>query len=1188
LNLGEGELLKRIGLPIILVLASIGTLFLAFNIRTVGTTVRSDADIFCNGWSSSEYENEQEKYWVDHFDNNESTGWILVGDNPYLHNDVDSYITSYGTGNCSWFQFEDTSLATLQTVILLVEWRTSSIMSGGETRLYLDNGESEVDLGSFDLTLEYSWTEINVTGTLETISRVNDTRLKVESLHTGLYLVAVRGAYFKIYNGPVPVQTATEIYGKPSSQVTLSEKWIDQDGLSSYALNHNASGSWLAQNITGALTGTEAWSNTTIRLQNDTSSVLAYRFWANDTDGNWEKTDVLYVYPVKNFSPELLRYIEDVDGSPISHSYGRKDFFDNNTGRFWKFYSDGANIKYTSTEDGQTWRAPQSVRSVENGFEFYVCGGDGAVHYVYNSERQGGDVCYRKGLLNSNGTIAWVTSEQVAVEAGTSQRFYACSVVTDTNGYPYIVFGNRTDPNLKTFNLVRSTYNNGTWQTAGGFPKQINENPDSDLVSGVALSLPSDKIYVVYCSAGSEEPPRGRMWNEPFLSPLENASDCMMQSNYPFSAVTDSYGHIHIDYRRTKSRVDYSFRNYTTGNWEVKDELVTSYLTDEPLSSNIYSWPVISWNSESELVYVHWWTQKDKSAWLKIRNSTSWKSRQRIIRLNTDSKLVRDSSLIVPQSHKNETLINFILQNLTDGQKEVWAYIYTNRPPVASFTESAEVVYTNEAILFNAGKSHDSDGTILSYYWDFDDGINATGVVVEHTYYDDGNYTVTLTVTDDDGSASTATAIKTILNRSPVAVFTESAETVQTGEVIYVNASASHDSDGTITAYSWDFGDGTNTSGILVQHAYEDDGEYTVVLTVTDDDGAVDNITSTKTAQNRPPVASFSESAEMVYTDEPITFNASSSYDADGIIASYYWSFGDETNTTGVFVDHSYPEDRNYTVTLTVTDDDGATASVNASKIILNRLPVASFTESAETVCIGDVIYFNASQSYDPDGYIAGYFWDFGDGVNATEVTVEHSYAQNGTYTVTLTVTDDDDAICVAASVKTVLHHNIAVLAVTPPKTVVAIKSNVNINVTIENQGDFTETFNVTLCVNTSSIALESITLISGDSKTVSFTWNTTSFAKGNYTIKALADIAPNESNTTDNTLTDGWIVLTIPGDVDGDFDVDIYDIVKLCMAYGFQKGDPEYDANCDINCDGDINIYDIVIACSHYGEEDL
>jgi len=130
----------------------------------------------------------------------------------------------------------------------------------------------------------------------------------------------------------------------------------------------------------------------------------------------------------------------------------------------------------------------------------------------------------------------------------------------------------------------------------------------------------------------------------------------------------------------------------------------------------------------------------------------------------------------------------------------------------------------------------------------------------------------------------------------------------------------------------------------------------------------------------------------------------------DGSIVSYLWDFGDGTSATGVSASHIYMDDGNFTVTLTVKDDKGATDSTAAVKTVLNRLPVASFTESKETAYVDEPIMFNASSCYDPDGTIVSYFWDFGDGINATGVIVSHAYSTNGTFIVTLTVTDDDAA----------------------------------------------------------------------------------------------------------------------------------------------------------------------------------
>jgi PKD repeat protein len=954
----------------------------------------------------------QSTCWVDSFDNTENAGWLFTGASPYLHNDTASFIASYGVGNCSWFHFPDTDLPTVQNVFLAVEWKTQSIKPAEEAKLLLHNSVSEVDLGSFNLTLEYRWTIINVTATLGTISQFNNATLKVASLHTGLYLITVRRAYLRIRNGPVPLKTSTATRGKPGGPVTLAMNWADPDGLSSYAVNHNASGSWLAQNISGPLTGTEAWSNHTITLPADTRAVVAYRFWANDTNNTWEASDVNHVYPVKNFSPHLLQQVEAVSASAISHSYGRKDFYDNVTSRFWKFYSDGGNLRYTSSLDGEAWRSPQTVRSAAAGFMFYVHTCNGTVHYVYNSEKTGDDIYYRQGTLHMDGAITWATSEQVAVDAGTAQRFYACSIVTDTDGYPCLVFGNRTDPDAKTLNLIRSNRTDGQWQTATGFPKQINEAADSDLVSGVALSLPNRHIYVLYCTAGNEEPPRGRLCAGTTLGPLENASADTMASNYPFSAVADSRGGVHVTYRRTESRVDYSFRNYTTGQWAIQDELVTSHLTSETLDSTTYSWPVIGWHPASAEVHVHWWTLDDKSAWLAIRNSTAWEPRRRIILLDEDLTLI-DGDVMTDWVHQNRILLDVVAQNVISGHTALWAYVYTNVPPSANFTESADTVYTGEPVSFDASASYDSDGTIVSHFWDF--------------------------------------------------------------------------------------GDGTNTTGVTAEHAYTDNGTYTVTLTVTDDDDATDSTSADKTVLNRPPHASFTVSATVVYPTEPVTFNATESTDPDGILVAYFWDFGDASNTTGSVVTHAYATAGNFTATLTVTDDDGATANATASM--------------------------------------------------------------------------------------TVLPRDVAVLTLTPSRTLVGTGFTVNVTATVANQGHYAEQFNLTLYANSTIIQTTPISLPVGNSTSTIFLWNTTGWSKGTYTLRVEADPVPGETDTADNTLLDGQVFITLPGDVDGDRDVDIFDIVRMSNAYGTSHPDPEYDPHCDLDGDGDIDIFDIVAAAGHYGD---
>lgn len=158
---------------------------------------------------------------------------------------------------------------------------------------------------------------------------------------------------------------------------------------------------------------------------------------------------------------------------------------------------------------------------------------------------------------------------------------------------------------------------------------------------------------------------------------------------------------------------------------------------------------------------------------------------------------------------------------------------------------------------------------------------------------------------------------------------------------------------------------------------------------------------------------------------------------------------------------------------------------------------------------------------------------------------------------------------------------DIAIADIQPWKRIVGQCFPVRINVTLQNQGDEEAVFNVTLRANMSRIGeITNMKLANGTSKTVTVTWNTRSVSKrGNYTISANATILVGETDVDDNTFVDGWVFVTIAGDVDGNRRIDIFDIVRLAMVYGVSLPNPRYDPYCDIDDNGMINIFDIVIA---------
>lgn len=123
-------------------------------------------------------------------------------------------------------------------------------------------------------------------------------------------------------------------------------------------------------------------------------------------------------------------------------------------------------------------------------------------------------------------------------------------------------------------------------------------------------------------------------------------------------------------------------------------------------------------------------------------------------------------------------------------------------------------------------------------------------------------------------------------------------------------------------------------------------------------------------------------------------------------------------------------------------------------------------------------------------------------------------------------------------------------------------------------------------------IGTQTITLISGGSTTATFTWNTTGFAKGNYTISVMADIVSGETDTADNSFVDGIVTIAMAGDINADGKVDVKDVYAVAKAYGTSLEGPNppgrtYHPNCDINDDGKVDVKDYYVVCKHYGETD-
>ena len=609
--------------------------------------------------------------------------------------------------------------------------------------------------------------------------------------------------------------------------------------------------------------------------------------------------------------------------------------------------------------------------------------------------------------------------------------------------------------------------------------------------------------------------------------------------------------------------------------------------------------------------------------------------------------------------------------------------VWVKKGPIASFVYSPIAPAVDENVTFNASASTADGGELIdpdSYFWDFGDGTNTTGKIVNHTYTSAGNFTVILNVTDTEELSATATTDVTILGY-PVADFTYFPPRPQIDETVTFNASLSTPDGGELTdpgSYAWDFdSDGEiDKYGMIVNWTYTTHGTYTVTLNVTDTEGLW-NITSTAIKVYAPPVASFDYSPKPPVVGENVTFNASASIDPDGYIANMTFYFGDDTNVTlstePWIINHTYTASGTYNVTLVVTDNDtktdttykiitvgappvanftwypevplvsdevtctdtstpdggvivtydwsltgpatwispngynnrtfhcDAAGTVNVTLtvtdseglsdstwalITIYAPPVANFTVSpAEPYYAPVTLTFNASSSTPDGGYLTdpgSYFWDFGDGTNATGMIVGHTYTLAGNYNVTLNVTDSEglsDSTWKSVIVNTL---SVAVTNVVPSfseafHTWGAPYYDIYVNVTVMNNGTVPINCTVTAYYDGYPIGTLPVTnLPSGNEATLTFNWNLTNVPdNATYTIKANATLLDGvDANPDNNEKVDGQVKVRLWGDVTGDDMVDIGDVLMVKLAYSEIIEEPF----ADVTGEGVVDIGDVLL----------
>ena len=391
---------------------------------------------------------------------------------------------------------------------------------------------------------------------------------------------------------------------------------------------------------------------------------------------------------------------------------------------------------------------------------------------------------------------------------------------------------------------------------------------------------------------------------------------------------------------------------------------------------------------------------------------------------------------------------------------------------------SDQTVNEGDTVYFSGSFYDQGTEDTHTYEWDFGDSSSDTSSLTpNHVYCDDNSYTVTLTVTDDDGGIGYDTLTVTVSNVAPVADAGLD-QTVNEGDTVSFTGSATDAGSCDTHTYEWEFGDGYTSTNQNPTHVYGDNGVFTATLTVTDDDGAssdpdivvitVDNVAPSASGLSYAWCDENTIRSMIVQNiDDPgsdditITWDlgdgtapeTSPIYFNNGVSADPYPS--PEVNPVIDLMetkDHIYGDNGDFTVTVTITDDDGGVTVVTGSVRVDNVNPIITSEISMEWPYPDNPGYilpgvhnldFTAT-AYDQGSDDLTFNWDWDDGnttvtiyyndgigadpypspeindINVTD-TVTHTYADPGTYDVVLTVTDDDGGIVTSTSFQVIV-----------------------------------------------------------------------------------------------------------------------------------------------------------------------
>ena len=378
-----------------------------------------------------------------------------------------------------------------------------------------------------------------------------------------------------------------------------------------------------------------------------------------------------------------------------------------------------------------------------------------------------------------------------------------------------------------------------------------------------------------------------------------------------------------------------------------------------------------------------------------------------------NSDTVYDESSVTPTtSHTwgddaSATITLRVTDNKGETDTDTTSVTVTNVPPLADAGSDFKV-NEGEAASFSGAFTDPGWLDTHTGEWDFAGLGTSTLQNPKFTFMDDGVYTVTLTMTDDDGGVGQDVLEAIVLDLAPMAEFNWSPEPQDEGSPIQFNDLSTSFPD-TIVSWSWNFAGLGSSADPNPTFAFTDDGVHAVSLTVTDEDGSTDTVRHDVTVVALGPTAAFTWSPEPQNEGSPIQFTDESTSHPNTIV-SWSWDFAGLGASSLQNPKFTFMDDGFYTVYLTVTDDDGSTDTVSHDVTVVDLGPTAAFTWSPEPQNEGSPIQFTDLSTSYPDT-IVSWSWDFAGLGILTLQNPKFAFMDDGVYTVTLTVTDHDGSI---------------------------------------------------------------------------------------------------------------------------------------------------------------------------------